>query len=103
MPISAPSDGVIAAVDAGASGEASAHLGAGMFREDDPIVPSVGIVLPVRIGDLLSTGAKVGTVHARTQADAGVARAAISAALQIVEHPVAPPPLIREWRTPGDR
>ena len=62
------------------SAAASGALGAGRRRMGDPIDPSVGIVLPVKIGDRVEAGQDVGTIHARDEASAEAAASAVRGA-----------------------
>jgi thymidine phosphorylase len=99
LPIPAPRTGTLATVDAEALGHASTLLGKGA-----PIDPGVGIVVTSKMGDAVETGAPVGTVHARSEAEAEAAIAAVHAACGIVDGEVAPPPLELGWFGPdGER
>ena len=53
----------------------------------------MGFVLPVRIGDLVTPETALCTLHARSEAEADQAEAAIRAAIRFSDAPVSPPPL----------
>jgi pyrimidine-nucleoside phosphorylase len=96
-PVASEGSGYVSAVDAEALGRAAAALGAGRRRKDEPIDPSVGIVLRAGIGDLVEARQPLALVHA---ADADAARAATDAvrsAFTLSGAAVAPPPLVLGW------
>ena len=68
-------------------GLAAQQMGAGRLRKEDPIDPSVGYVLHVRIGDRVEADTPLCTLHARTEADAEAAAEKIRAAVRIGEEP----------------
>ena len=68
-------------------------MGAGRVQKTDMIDPSVGYILPVRIGDAVTADTTLCTLYARNEADADKAEAAIRAAITISSEPVAQPPL----------
>jgi pyrimidine-nucleoside phosphorylase len=90
--------GFLAAVDAEAIGRAAIELGAGRLRKGDAIDPAVGIVFRPKVGDEVRAGDPVGEIHARNEDAAGGAIRRVLDALEIVDEPVEPPPLIHEWR-----
>lgn len=93
----ADGSGVLAAVDAEEIGLASVGLGAGRIRKGDPVDPSVGIVVHPKIGDRLEAGEPVGEVHARDHDGAAEAARRVLAAMNLVDGPVQPPPLVHSW------
>jgi pyrimidine-nucleoside phosphorylase len=97
VPIPAGRAGVLVAVDAEALGRASGELGAGRRKKGDAIDPAVGIVFRPKVGDRIETGQELGTVHARSEADATTCLERISAAIAIGDEPVEPPPLVYGW------
>ncbi len=98
VPLEADRSGYLSAVDAEAVGRAGVALGAGRRRQGDPIDPSVGIVLRVKVGDRLEGGDAIGEVHARDEAAAAAAAAAVGSAVTVTEARPEPPPLIYGWR-----
>jgi pyrimidine-nucleoside phosphorylase len=98
LPIPAPKDGFVGAVEAEEIGRAAVGLGAGRARKDDPIDPATGIVFQTRIGDRLEAGEPIGDVHARTEDEAGAAIERVRAAITVGERSVDAPPLVYRWR-----
>ena len=96
-PIRSPKPGVLAAVDAEALGRAAGELGAGRKRKEDPIDPSVGIVLHAKMGDRLEGGEEIGEVHARDQDAAELATRRVLEAMSLTDSPVEAPPLVYGW------
>lgn len=86
-------EGYIAAMDTQALGYAAQAMGAGRVRKTDTIDPSVGYILPVRIGDRVTADTPLCTLYARSDEDAAKAEAAIRAAITIGDKPVERPPL----------
>jgi len=67
-PVYAPHGGFVAAIDARELGLVVGELGGGRQRKGDAIDPSVGIVLEAKVGDRITVGAPLATVHAEDQA-----------------------------------
>ncbi len=90
--------GFLARLDAREVGYAVVDLGGGRQRKGDPIDYSVGVLLndSAKVGQPVRKGDELLQVHARTDADAAAARARLSTAIDIVEQPVQPPPLIHQ-------
>ena len=86
-------EGYIASMDTEALGYAAQAMGAGRVQKTDVIDPSVGYILPVRIGDHVMADTTLCTLYARNEADAIKAEAAIRAAITIGDAPVERPPL----------
>jgi len=80
----------IEAADARGIGDAALALGAGRKTKADAVDPAVGIVLRGRIGDRVQPGQPLAEVHARTDADAEAAFAALRAAIRLSANPVSP-------------
>jgi pyrimidine-nucleoside phosphorylase len=98
VPIEAHRSGFLAAVEAEAIGRVAVGLGAGRARKGDPIDPAVGIVFRPKVGDELRSGEAMGEVHARSDDAADGAIRQVIGALDIVDEPVQPPPLVHGWR-----
>ena len=92
----APSDGYVAHLAAREVGEAARWLGAGRLHPDQVIDPGVGVELHVKIGDTVSQGEPMATLHVRDEAIAERAVHMIADAYVISERVVEPPPLIIE-------
>jgi len=73
--ISSPETGFIAEIDCQAVGLASVLLGGGRAKKEDSVDPSVGIILHHKLGDAVSSGEPLCTIHynSETQADEAVA------------------------------
>ena len=92
--VSAPEAGYLAAMDTQALGLAAQDMGAGRRVKTDVIDPAVGFVLHKRIGDAVSAGEPLLTLHARSEASFEKARAQVLAALTFSASPVLPEPLV---------
>jgi thymidine phosphorylase len=68
-------------------------LGAGRERKDDPIDHAVGVVCRAKRGDRVERGEPVAEIHARDEAAAEAAEAALLAAYEIGSEP-EPRPLV---------
>ena len=91
--VRAPLQGFVAAIDALAIGLCVVALGGGRRRPGEAIDPRVGFTRLAGLGAEVGDGASfapLGIVHARSEADADEAAAALQAAYRIGE---APPPL----------
>ena len=75
--------GYVSKMDTTALGLAAQAMGAGRLRAEDPIDYAVGYVLRVRLGDQVTPETPLCELHARTEADAVQAEAAIRAAISI--------------------
>ena len=62
--VASPKSGYLRAVDARSIGEASVSLGAGRARKGDPIDHAVGIVVHTKVGDRVTAGEPLFTLHA---------------------------------------
>ncbi len=92
----APRSGYVTAIDGVALGLAVRTLGGGRSRKDEPIDPAAGLVLHARIGDAVTAGAPLLTVHAASAADAEEVLPGLIAAFTLDDAPVAPPALVEE-------
>ena len=92
-PVKASQTGYVAEMDTMALGLAAQAMGAGRIRKTDALDYAVGFVLPVRIGDAVTPETPLCTLHARNEAEADRAEAAIRAAIRFSAEPVSPPPL----------
>lgn len=62
--VTSPKSGYLRAVEARSIGEASVRLGAGRARKGDPIDHAVGIVVHRKVGDRVTAGEPLFTLHA---------------------------------------
>ncbi len=79
--------GYVSRMDTAALGMAAQGMGAGRLRAEDGIDYSVGFVLQVRIGDRVEPDTPLCVLHARTEADADRAEAAIRRAITVGGEP----------------
>lgn len=92
--VPAPRDGYIAELNAMEVGLTSALLGAGRAKKGDPVDHAVGIILHAKIGDRVTAGAPLFTIHASHPEHIAMARERMLAAYAWSDEPVTPPPLI---------
>ncbi len=81
--VAAVSAGRVRRVDAGKIGQASLELGAGRAKANDPVDFTVGFDRLVKSGEPLEVGMTIVRIHARTEADASKAEAAVRSAIEI--------------------
>lgn len=86
-------DGWISQVHARVVGETAVTLGAGRLQKGDPVDPSVGIVLHVKVGQRIEQGQPLFSIHARSAAEAESASQALYPAVAISVQPCRPLPL----------
>jgi thymidine phosphorylase len=95
--VPAPRSGIVQAIDTRAVGIAVVALGGGRARAADPIDHAVGFTRLAGIGQTVDgADAPLALVHARTDAAADAAVAAVQTAYAIGEQPVQPAPAVRE-------
>jgi len=92
--LNSPAAGWIARLDALTVGLASVRLGAGRAAKHDAIRHDAGIVLQHKAGDRVERGEPLLEVHASSDAAATTALAELLPAYTIVDHPVAPLPVL---------
>jgi thymidine phosphorylase len=90
-PVPAVRNGVVARIDLRAVGLAVLSLGGGRRRVEDAIDHAVGIVEMRGIGEAVEAGQPLAVLHARSEADAARAAAALADAVAIADSAVAPP------------
>ena len=94
MPVPADRGGYLARMDTAALGNAAQAMGAGRRTKEDVIDPAVGIVMNKRLGDRVSPGEALATLHARTEESAGLAADAVKRALSFSDAPADKPKLV---------
>ena len=92
--VPAPGDGYIASVSADGIGRAVLQLGAGRKQTTDKIDPSVGISNMVKVGETVSKGDLLATIHAANKSDAAEAQGQVLAAIQISAENVPEPSVV---------
>ena len=80
-------EGYISAMDTMALGSAAQAMGAGRLWKEDAIDYSVGFVLRVRLGDHVTADTPLCDLHARSEAEAQAAEAAIRGAIRWSDAP----------------
>jgi len=105
MPISSPRDGYLVSLQCEQIGTACVILGGGRERKEDSVDPTVGIVLHKKVGDAVSTGEPLATIHYNAEARADRARQLLEDSYQIADAPAQEErPLIhRVIGKPGDK
>ena len=88
-----PRSGYLAAVDASEIGRAVVGLGGGRAQKGDAIDRSVGIIAHHKVGDPLTAGEPLFTVHAQDEHRLRAARERVLAAHTVSADPVEPLPL----------
>ena len=89
----AASSGFIQQIDTEKLGWTVVHLGGGRVQKTDKINPSVGFVMPVQVGDGVTVGQTLATVHAADEASFEQAKQSILESVQIGADQVDPLPL----------
>jgi pyrimidine-nucleoside phosphorylase len=87
-------DGIVQRLEAEALGRASMVLGAGRESLDSVVDPAVGLVFEKKVGDRVSAGERICTIHSNDGARQARAREMIRAAIALSPEPVAARPLI---------
>ncbi len=95
-PVAAPRDGYVTGIDTRGVGVAVVALGGGRTRPEDAIDHSVGITRLVPVGAEIRVGEPLALVHARDEADAERAAAAVAGCYAISDaRPAAQKAVIR--------
>jgi pyrimidine-nucleoside phosphorylase len=94
--VSAETDGYLSRLDALTLAHASIALGAGRERKGEPIDLSVGLVLAAKVGDRVTRGGPLLTLHANDEQRLNQAERLARTAIEVSPRPVEPPPLILE-------
>lgn len=94
--VAAPRSGSLLQVHARLIGEAAVILGAGRSKKSDAIDHAVGVIIHHKVGDKISAGEPLFTIHANDAKLLMQAREAILKAHQFSDDPVAPLPLFYE-------
>ena len=99
--ILAPSDGIVASLDALSIGRAANLLGAGRFTKNDTIDPAVGIEVVCKVSEHASKRETLAILHVNNEANLEQAKAMVSQAYTIRSESPLITPLIIE-RVSGD-
>ena len=87
MALSSPKDGYLVTLQCEQVGTACVILGGGRERKEDSVDPAVGIVLHKKIGDAVSAGEPLATIHYNAEARASRARLLLEESYQIADSP----------------
>jgi pyrimidine-nucleoside phosphorylase len=85
--IKSAQSGYVAAIDCEAVGHACVILGGGREKKEDAVDPAVGIILHRKLGDAVTTGEPLCTVHANSEPRAARAIALLLKSYHIAETP----------------
>lgn len=86
--------GYVSTINAEGVGRVCIHLGGGRVTKESKIDLSVGVVLHKKVGDRVTEGESLATIHAADEKGAGEAAKLLSACYSFSEEPVAPPCII---------
>jgi pyrimidine-nucleoside phosphorylase len=87
--LSSPKKGYLAALQCEQIGTACVILGGGRERKEDSVDPAVGIVLHKKVGDAVSAGEPLATIHYNSETRADRARILLEESYQIADSPVS--------------
>ena len=96
LEVPAPCNGYVKHIEADDIGLASMHLGGGRATKEDTIDLSVGIVINRKVGDYVSEGESIATIHANYRNKAHDAAEAVLRAYEFSEEKTVREPLIKE-------
>lgn len=96
LEVPAPCNGYVKHIEADDIGLASMHLGGGRATKEDTIDLSVGIVINRKVGDHVSEGESIATIHANYRNKAHDAAEAVLRAYEFSEVKTVREPLIKE-------
>ncbi len=97
--VTAPTEGFVKWIDAKQVGEATVDMGAGRKRKEDEIDHAVGVVIHHKVGDKITKGDPLFTIHAHDPASAREAKQRILAAHELSLSACEPLPLFYETIT----
>jgi pyrimidine-nucleoside phosphorylase len=97
LQVSSAKAGYLASMQCEQIGTACVILGGGRERKEDSVDPSVGIVLHKKVGDRVSAGESLATIHYNAESNAARARQLIEASCEITNAaPLTKRPLIHQ-------
>jgi pyrimidine-nucleoside phosphorylase len=94
MDVLATREGYVATMQCEQVGTACVILGGGRERKEDAVDPAVGIVLHKKVGDRVSAGESLATIHYNSESRAERARTLLAASYEIADEPSNRRPLI---------
>jgi thymidine phosphorylase len=102
--VTSANSGFIAEIDCQAVGVASVILGGGRNKKEDSVDPSVGIVVHHKLGDAVTRGEPLCTIHYNSETRAGEAASLLRKSFKITEIALAEKkPLIRRVIGAGEK
>jgi len=102
--VTSANSGFIAEIDCQAVGVASVILGGGRNKKEDSVDPSVGIVVHHRLGDAVTRGEPLCTIHYNSETQAGEAASLLQSSFKITETaPAEKKPLVRRVIGAGEK
>ncbi|MEM8858305.1 MAG: thymidine phosphorylase [Chloroflexota bacterium] len=90
--VSAVESGFVRYINTEQLGYAVVNLGGGRVKKTDIIDPSVGFVMPIRVGDSIAAGDPIATIHAKDEASFETAKRSILKSVKIGAEKVDPLP-----------
>ena len=94
--VTADADGWITSLDALGVGVAAWRLGAGRARKEDPVQAAAGVTWTAGVGDRVTRGQPLFTLHTDTPERIGRAREALEGAVVLGDQPVERGPVVLE-------
>lgn len=94
--VHAPAAGIVTRIDTRRVGLAVVELGGGRTRPQDPVDHAVGLTQLAALGERIDASRPLATVHARTDAAAARAAAALTAAYTVGRRARAEVPVVRD-------
>jgi pyrimidine-nucleoside phosphorylase len=92
--VKSPRGGYISELDALTVGLTAADLGAGRQKKGEPVDHAVGVLLHAKIGDNVSKGDALATIHARSSEEAELAEERLLQGYAWRQDRAEPPPLL---------
>ena len=99
--ITSPASGFLTEIDCQAIGNASVILGAGRLKKEDAIDPAVGIVVDRKLGDQVTAGEPLCTIHYNQDAKAAQAALLLQKCFRVSQTAPAPKPLVHRVVSAG--
>jgi pyrimidine-nucleoside phosphorylase len=87
MTINSPKDGYLTSLQCEQVGTACVILGGGRERKEDSVDPAVGIVLHKKVGDVITVGEPLATIHYNAENRVGRAKQLLEQSYTIAESP----------------
>jgi len=101
--LEASRDGYVASIETETVGRAAMMLGAGRETVDDIIDPSAGLVVHKKIGDEVTSGEPLVTLHFNDETNLADVEQLVESAYQIADTPPAASELVHAVLTPVER